>query len=106
MSDMNSSAGTSVYRITPLQGTDNYNTWHIQMEDILTDLALYDYVTGDTPFPPLTTSASTNAPVAVTPKKEGDSSAPTAAPVTPPDSSAKDEQLKWLKSDWKALTQI
>ncbi|KAF8596611.1 hypothetical protein BDV93DRAFT_454612 [Ceratobasidium sp. AG-I] len=40
---MNSSAGTSVYRITPLRGTNNYNTWRIQMEDILTDLALYDY---------------------------------------------------------------
>ncbi|KAF8593026.1 hypothetical protein BDV93DRAFT_461955, partial [Ceratobasidium sp. AG-I] len=40
---MNLIAGTSVYRITPLRGTDNYNTWRIQMEDILTDLALYDY---------------------------------------------------------------
>ncbi|QRV95406.1 integrase core domain protein [Ceratobasidium sp. AG-Ba] len=35
---------SSLHRIEPLRGTDNYNVWRIQMEDILTDLDLYKYV--------------------------------------------------------------
>ncbi|KAG9103904.1 hypothetical protein FRC07_009901, partial [Ceratobasidium sp. 392] len=51
MSDMNTSFGTSVYRISPLHGTENFNTWRVQIEDILTDLGLFDYVTGVETFP-------------------------------------------------------
>ncbi|QRV96308.1 Retrovirus-related Pol polyprotein from transposon TNT 1-94 [Ceratobasidium sp. AG-Ba] len=43
------SSTTGLHRIEALRGTDNYNVWRIQMEDILTDLELYDYVTRKSP---------------------------------------------------------
>ncbi|QRV88671.1 gag-polypeptide of LTR copia-type [Ceratobasidium sp. AG-Ba] len=51
MSNMNTSSSTSVYRITPLHGTENFNTWRIQMEDILINLGLFEYVNGASRFP-------------------------------------------------------
>lgn len=35
------------YRISPLQGQENYIIWRIQMTDILTDMGLWDYVAGE-----------------------------------------------------------
>lgn len=69
---------TSLHRIAPLRGSDNYNVWRIQMEDILTDLDLDTYVNRTTqmPLPDDKTTAAT------------------------------DEQAKWIKSDRKALVNI
>ena len=41
------STPTSVYRINPLKGLENYPVWKIQMMDILTDLGLWGYVSRD-----------------------------------------------------------
>ncbi|QRV98799.1 integrase core domain protein [Ceratobasidium sp. AG-Ba] len=41
----------SLHRIAPLRGSDNYNMWRVQMEDILTDLDLYGYVDLSNPLP-------------------------------------------------------
>lgn len=39
------------YKIEPLKGAENYNVWKVQMEDILTDLDLWKYVTGESTRP-------------------------------------------------------
>ncbi|KAJ8522799.1 hypothetical protein ONZ45_g628 [Pleurotus djamor] len=41
-----SSSSTSIYRIDPLKGAENYSVWKIKMTDILTDLDLIGYVDG------------------------------------------------------------
>ncbi|QRW11079.1 integrase core domain protein [Ceratobasidium sp. AG-Ba] len=41
----------SLHRIAPLRGSENYNMWRVQMEDILTDLDLYGYVDLSNPLP-------------------------------------------------------
>ncbi|KAJ8468724.1 hypothetical protein ONZ45_g17140 [Pleurotus djamor] len=41
-----SSSSTSIYRIDPLKGAENYSVWKIKMTDILTDLGLIGYVDG------------------------------------------------------------
>lgn len=50
MADINTGS-TSVYRIDPLKGPDHYPTWKIKMTDILTDLGLWEYVSGDLKAP-------------------------------------------------------
>lgn len=49
MSTTGESTGT--YRIEALKGSENYTTWRVQMSDILTDMGLWEYVTGETPMP-------------------------------------------------------
>jgi hypothetical protein len=41
-----SDSTTSAYRIQHLLGEENYTTWSVKMEDILTDQGLLDYVLG------------------------------------------------------------
>ncbi|OJT11738.1 Retrovirus-related Pol polyprotein from transposon TNT 1-94, partial [Trametes pubescens] len=53
MSDDSSSS----YRIEPLNG-DNYHTWRIQMQDILAELELWEYVSGNNTLPANTTQQS------------------------------------------------
>ena len=36
------------YRIESLRGAENYVLWKIQMEDILVDMGLWEYVSGET----------------------------------------------------------
>ncbi|KAJ3473639.1 hypothetical protein NLI96_g12899 [Meripilus lineatus] len=40
------SSATDSYRIKALDGSDTYPIWRVQMQDILTDMNLWDYVTG------------------------------------------------------------
>ena len=37
---------SNVYRIEALKGAENYATWRVKMEDILTSLDLWDYARG------------------------------------------------------------
>ncbi|QRW09874.1 Retrovirus-related Pol polyprotein from transposon TNT 1-94 [Ceratobasidium sp. AG-Ba] len=101
MSDMNSSSGTSVYRISPLHGTENFNTWRIQMEDILTDLGLFDYVSGTSQFPPYDL-VKVPDPTAVGADGKPDPNATKEVLST----TMNKEQEKWIKEDRKALSQI
>ncbi|QRV97795.1 integrase core domain protein [Ceratobasidium sp. AG-Ba] len=94
MSDTNMSYTTSVYRIPSLQGTENFNTWRIQMQDILTDLELIDYVTGAKAYPS-DTSPNTGS---------GKQTASTSTQTT--STEPNDEQKAWSKADRKALSQI
>ncbi len=48
---MSSDGGTGSYRIDPLKGAENYPTWRVQMLDILTDMGLWEYASGETPLP-------------------------------------------------------
>ncbi|CAE6441685.1 unnamed protein product [Rhizoctonia solani] len=66
-----------LHRIPHLDGVENYNTWRVQMEDILTDLDLLKYVDRTYECP-----------------AEGKSE------------DAKTEHKMWLKNDRKALTNI
>ncbi|KAG9079497.1 hypothetical protein FRC06_007693 [Ceratobasidium sp. 370] len=93
-----SSTPSSVHRIPPLRRSENYTTWRIQMEDILTDMDMYGHVSSSKPMPPLTETE-----VTITPPAD-------AKGVQPPDtisiltnSSAQDA---WLKVDRKALSHI
>jgi hypothetical protein len=65
-----SSGSTSLHRIAPLRGTENYNVWRIQMEDILTDLDLYQYVNRSKECPP------DRLQVTVTPPKDDEGNQP------------------------------
>ena len=47
MSDEN----TTSYWIEPLKGEENYVPWSVQMQDILGELDLLEYVTGETKIP-------------------------------------------------------
>jgi hypothetical protein len=67
------------YRIEPLRGAENYVLWKIQMEDILVDMGLWEYVLGETEKPSATKSTDgTPDPMAT----------------------------RWATMDCKALTQI
>ncbi|KAG8703200.1 hypothetical protein FRC09_004302, partial [Ceratobasidium sp. 395] len=101
MSDMNTSSGTSVYRITPLHGTENFNTWKVQIEDILTDLGLFEYVTGVNVFPPYEMVQTK-----VTPPKDKDGNQPPVQTIETPSTDLSKEQKEWMKNDRKALSQI
>ena len=43
---MADSPPSNAYRIEPLKGVENWLSWQVQMQDILTDVALLDYVLG------------------------------------------------------------
>ncbi|QRW20565.1 Copia protein [Rhizoctonia solani] len=45
-SGANAGSASSLHWIPPLQGANNYNVWRIQMEDILTNLNLYEHADG------------------------------------------------------------
>ena len=47
MSDEN----TTSYWIEPLKGEENYVPWSVQMQDILRELDLLEYITGETKIP-------------------------------------------------------
>ncbi|QRV82479.1 integrase core domain protein [Ceratobasidium sp. AG-Ba] len=101
MSDMNTSSRTSVYCISSLHGTENFNTWRIQMEDILTDLGLFEYVNGKTPFPPYDVDKVPD-PTA----KDADGKAIPGATKDVISTTMNMNQEKWMKEDQKALSQI
>lgn len=46
-----SSDSTSSYHIDPLRGEDNYNTWRVQLTDLLNELEIWGHVSGDEPKP-------------------------------------------------------
>ncbi|QRW23987.1 Retrovirus-related Pol polyprotein from transposon TNT 1-94 [Rhizoctonia solani] len=101
MVDTNPSTSTNngmsgLHRIPPLRGTDNYNMWRTQMEDILTDLDLYGYVNGTITMPSLTTTTTT-------PSASGSSGKDAQASTS---TGTNEEYLKWSKSDRKALVNI
>lgn len=48
---MSDAATYSAYRIEHLLGEGNYSTWVTKMTDILTNLSLYEYPTGEIPRP-------------------------------------------------------
>ncbi|KAJ1299535.1 hypothetical protein OPQ81_011093 [Rhizoctonia solani] len=90
-------AGISgIHRIPSLRGTENYNRWQIQMEDVLTDLDLYGYVNKTIPKPPATRG--------VTIKRTGDDGKP--LPDLETTVSNAEEVNKWIKADRKALSNI
>ncbi|QRW23941.1 Copia protein [Rhizoctonia solani] len=101
MVDTNPSTSTNngmsgLHRIPPLQGTDNYNMWRTQMEDILTNLDLYGYVNGTITMPSLTTTTTT-------PSASGSSGKDAQASTS---TGTNEEYLKWSKSNRKALVNI
>ncbi|QRV77019.1 gag-polypeptide of LTR copia-type [Ceratobasidium sp. AG-Ba] len=101
MSDTNMSSGTSVYRISPLHGTENFNTWRIQMQDILTDLDLMDYVTGVKKFPPYDIKTDIH-----TPPKDENGKQPADVITHTTSTVMNEDQKTWSKADRKALSQI
>ncbi|QRV80986.1 integrase core domain protein [Ceratobasidium sp. AG-Ba] len=87
---------SSLHRIEPLRGTDNYNVWRIQMEDILTDLDLYKYVDRSYTIPPQTIELK------ITGGKDSDGKA-LADEVRIVEN---EDHSKWFKFDRKALSNI
>ena len=49
------------YRIEHLKSADNYPTWSMQIEDILTKAGLFDIISGVTPHPALQTDKGDNS---------------------------------------------
>lgn len=47
---------SNVYRIEALKSVENYSTWHVKMEDILTSLDLWDYAKGTVAVSPTPTA--------------------------------------------------
>ncbi|QRW20572.1 Copia protein [Rhizoctonia solani] len=89
-------AASGTHRIAPLRGTENYNMWRIQMEDILSDLDLYGYV-NKTIIVPSKTVLKTER------NRKDDKGKPL------PDyeyTATNDEYTKWIKADQKALSNI
>lgn len=86
---------TGLHRIEALRGTDNFNVWKIQMEDILTDLKLYHHVTRTEIQGPTVTKVVTEAT-----DKEGNKSPYHETTEVNP------QYAKWLKSDRNALSNI
>ena len=46
------SSPSTLYRIEPLKGAENYASWKLKLEDILTEQGLWDYVNGDANLSP------------------------------------------------------
>ncbi|QRW23748.1 integrase core domain protein [Rhizoctonia solani] len=89
-------AASGTHRIAPLRGTENYNMWRIQMEDILSDLDLYGYV-----------NKTIIAPSKTVLKTERNRKDDEGKPL--PDyeyTATNDEYTKWVKADRKALSNI
>ncbi|KAG8679278.1 hypothetical protein FRC09_019079, partial [Ceratobasidium sp. 395] len=91
---MNKSSAISVYLIMPLHSTENYNTWKVRIEDILTDLGLFRYVTGVDVFPPCNIIESK-----VTPPKDKDGNQPPTKMVQTQSTFLNDKQKEWIKND-------
>ncbi|KAJ1300455.1 hypothetical protein OPQ81_005270 [Rhizoctonia solani] len=87
---------SSLHRIAPLRGTDNYNVWRVQMEDILTDLDLYAYVMREKPAPARTIEKEEEGP-----KLEGGKPGPTIKKIEP-----NPDYPEWAKHDRKALSNV
>ncbi|QRV85620.1 integrase core domain protein [Ceratobasidium sp. AG-Ba] len=87
---------TGLHRIAPLRGSDNYNVWRIQMEDILTDLDLYKYVDRSYTIP------SQTIELRITGQNDSDGKA-LADEVKIMDN---EDYPKWFKFDRKALSNI
>ena len=49
------------YRIEHLKSAENYQTWSVQIKDILTEAGLFDIVSGVTPRPALQTDNGDNS---------------------------------------------
>jgi hypothetical protein len=47
------------HSIAKLQGQDNYQVWHIQMEDMFQDVEVWDIVNSTTPWPSVTADMAT-----------------------------------------------
>lgn len=90
-----STAGAgSLHRIPPLHGTENYNVWRIQIEDILTDLDLYGYVTGAKKLPEETIEVS----IEVSSQGKG------KPRITTTETQTNAKYTKWIRADRKALS--
>ncbi|QRW18725.1 integrase core domain protein [Rhizoctonia solani] len=87
---------SGLHRIPSLRGTENYNTWRIQMEDILTDLDLYSYVDGTNERP------EPKIKIRVTGRKDDDGNDLPDLEVGDDDSA----YTEWIKADRKALSNI
>ena len=90
---------SNVYRIEALKGAENYATWRVKMEDILTSLDLWDYARG---------AAVVQSPTAKEISDHADAvAAAIAANTTPPPPLAAGlTQDVWTKRDRAALTAI
>ena len=98
MSDPSKSSSGSIHRIPTLKGTENFNTWRIQMEDILTDLDLYGHVDRSTKCPDPIESTMT-----VTPPVDSKGKQPPDETIKLYDNTKVDE---WKKTDRKVLSRI
>ncbi|KAL4268976.1 hypothetical protein AB1N83_002396 [Pleurotus pulmonarius] len=49
MSTTDNSTTSSIYRIEPLKGLENYAVWKIKMTDMLTDMGIYEHATKGMP---------------------------------------------------------
>lgn len=108
MGDAAVNPGIGAYRIEPLSGSENYVNWSLQMQVILMDMHLWEYVSGENTCP----IPSTNpAPPPIT----SVSSAPPADPATDTPGvrmhvtdrsdtgiSISDQIKKWQKNDQQA----
>ncbi|TDL13567.1 hypothetical protein BD410DRAFT_846818 [Rickenella mellea] len=95
---MSSSAGgSSIYRIDPLKGAENYPTWKIKIKDILTDMGLEDHIVEKLSKPSSTQpSGSGTTPTETGKDKEGSGGAAGAQAAGP----------NWAKNDRTALSAI
>lgn len=91
---------SNVYRIEALKGAENYATWRVKMEDILTSLDLWDYARG-------VVAVSTTPTAQQVAQHTADTAAAVAAGTPPPAPLATGlTQDAWSKRDRAALTAI
>ena len=93
---INASGASSLHRIAPLRGTEYYNVWRIQMEDILTDLDLYGHADGSSTIP------EPKVTVKVTGRKDDEGKSLPDLDIGEDNA----EYFSWIKSDRKALSNI
>ncbi|QRW26084.1 integrase core domain protein [Rhizoctonia solani] len=101
MADNTASTSTNtgisgLHRIPSLRGTENYNVWRIQMEDILTDLDLFAHVNGTKQRPNKTIN------VKLTGRKDANNKDLPDLEV----GNENPEYTSWAKDDRKALSNI
>ncbi|QRW23066.1 Copia protein [Rhizoctonia solani] len=95
-SGANAGSTGSLHWIPPLQGANNYNVWHIQMEDILTNLDLYGHADRSKLKP------NPKVEVAITGHKDNEGN---RLPDLEVDSN-NPLYASWIKADRKALSNI
>ena len=98
MADSNQGFSSSLHCIPALRGTENYNVWRIQTEDILTDLDLYGHVSRTITCPPIEESTVTLVP----PMDENNNQPPSEVHKV----FNTKERDKWTKRDRKALLHV